>query len=73
MHLDCSAATSKAVSGKITGIYDYRVRACNAECGGWSAIATVAVELPPDAVPTISNIEVGFTSRQPAAARRPDP
>ena len=49
-----SAATSKAVSGKATGIYDYRVRACNAECGGWSATATVAVELPPDAIPVLT-------------------
>src|SRR5690606_7042147 len=52
--IQSSTATSKALSGKVTGIYDYRVRACNAECGGWSAVATVAVELPPDAVPVLT-------------------
>lgn len=54
VQVQSSAAISKAVSGKDSGIYDYRVRACNAECGGWSAEASVAVELPPDTVPTLN-------------------
>lgn len=53
VQVQSSSATSRAVSAKISGIYDYRVRACNAECGGWSAEATVAVELPPDGVPNL--------------------
>lgn len=52
--IQSSAATSKALVEKETGIYDYHVRACNAQCGGWSATATVAVELPPDAAPTLT-------------------
>lgn len=48
-------ATAKTISGKISGIYDYRVRACNGSaCGGWSAAASVAVELPPDAIPALT-------------------
>ena len=54
VQIQSSAATSKAISGKASGIYDYQVRACNAECGGWSAEASVAVELPPDTIPTLS-------------------
>ncbi|MEP6906590.1 MAG: wall-associated protein [Pseudoxanthomonas sp.] len=54
VQVQASAATSKAVSGKVSGIYDYRVRGCNVECGGWSAIASVAVELPPDAAPALT-------------------
>lgn len=52
--IQSSTALSKAVSGKLSGIYDYRVRACNAECGGWSGTATVAVELPPDGIPALT-------------------
>ena len=48
------AGLSIAMGGRLSGIYDYRVRACNADCGGWSAIVTVAVELPPDGPPTLN-------------------
>ncbi|MEJ1096994.1 MULTISPECIES: RHS repeat protein [unclassified Pseudoxanthomonas] len=49
------AAVSHAISGKASGVYGYRVRACNPTvCGGWSGIATVTVELPPSTVPTLS-------------------
>ena len=43
-----AAATSKPVSGKTPGSWEYRVRACNAAgCSGYSGIATVAIALPP--------------------------
>ncbi|MEJ1095433.1 MULTISPECIES: RHS repeat protein [unclassified Pseudoxanthomonas] len=49
------AAVSQAIAGKTSGVYGYRVRACNPTvCGGWSGIATVTVELPPSTVPTLS-------------------
>ena len=49
------AALSKAFSGKATGTYGYQVRACNpSACGGWSAVASVSVTLPPAAAPTLS-------------------
>jgi YD repeat-containing protein len=53
------ASTSRNVSGKGSGTYEYRVRACRstdvAECGGFSNAATVTVSIavvPP--VPSIS-------------------
>ncbi|MEL1264111.1 RHS repeat protein [Pseudoxanthomonas putridarboris] len=50
-----AAATSKAISGKATGSWGYRVRACNdAGCGAYSAMKTVAVTLPPTGVPTLT-------------------
>lgn len=48
-----AAATSRAVSGKSTGSWGYRARACNTSCGAWSAVATVQVTIPP-AVPTLT-------------------
>ena len=55
MQVASGTATATAISGKASGIYAYRVRACNgSECGGWSAVASVAVELPPDAIPTLT-------------------
>jgi hypothetical protein len=42
-----AAATSRSISGKPSGSYDYRVRACAstdvASCGGYSNLATVSV------------------------------
>jgi hypothetical protein len=41
-------ATSKAVGGKGSGSYDYRVQACNVGgCGPWSGSGNVSVLLPP--------------------------
>lgn len=43
-----SGATSKAISGKGSGSYGYRVQACNAGgCGPWSSTGNVSVLLPP--------------------------
>ena len=48
-------ATSKAVSGKATGSYRYRGRACNASgCSAYSAIKTITVSLAPKTAPTLS-------------------
>ena len=49
-----AAGTSKAVSGKSTGNWSYRVRACNAAgCGGWSSTRTVVVTTTPPATPVL--------------------
>jgi len=49
------AATSKAVTGKATGNYLYRARACNViGCAAWSATKTVAIELPPASPPALT-------------------
>jgi YD repeat-containing protein len=56
-----TAATSRALSGQVPGTYGHRVRACKGTiCGGWSAIATTAVNGPPG-VPTLAG--PGFTYR----------
>lgn len=48
-------ATSKAISGKASGVYSYQARACNpSACGAWSAIASVSVTVPPSSVPVLS-------------------
>lgn len=53
--LQNTAATSRAISGKSAGSYQYRARACNgAGCGGYSATATVSVVFPPSTAPSIS-------------------
>jgi len=50
-----AAGTSKAISGKGTGRYAYRARACNAAgCGGYSATASTQVTLPPTGAPTVT-------------------
>jgi len=50
-----TSATSRSISGKATGNWGYRVRACNTGgCGAYSAIGTVAVTLPPTGVPTLT-------------------
>jgi hypothetical protein len=49
------ASTSTSISGKPSGSFAYRARACNpTACSGWSAVTSVAVQLPPSAVPTVS-------------------
>lgn len=50
-----AAGGSKAISGKASGTYGYRVRACNDQgCAGWSAVKSTSVELPPAAAPTLT-------------------
>lgn len=65
------AALTWSASGKPAGSYGLRVRACrDALCGGWSAVATVVVELPPTAIPVLAapatasggNYVVGWTA-----------
>ena len=47
--------TSKGVSGKATGSWGYRTRACNAAgCGGWTAQRTVQVTRVPTGSPTVT-------------------
>ncbi|MDR6840427.1 hypothetical protein [Pseudoxanthomonas sacheonensis] len=49
------AATSAAATGRATGSYAYRGRACNASgCSGNSATVTIAVALAPAAAPTLT-------------------
>ncbi|NHA16189.1 RHS repeat domain-containing protein [Thioalkalivibrio sp. XN279] len=50
-----ASGTSKARSGRTTGTWGYRVRACNAVgCGSYSSLKTTVVTLPPTGVPTPS-------------------
>jgi predicted phage tail protein len=51
-----TSSTSRAVSGKPNGTYDYQVRACNSSgCGSYSAIASVSVSVaqPPATAPSV--------------------
>jgi len=53
--LQNTAATSRSITGKTTGSWGYRVRACNnGGCSAYSAIASVAVTLPPTGTPTLT-------------------
>ncbi|MFS8436584.1 RHS repeat protein [Xanthomonas campestris pv. campestris] len=54
-----ASALTFTVTGKSTGSFQYRVRACRDSCGGWSNIATVAIELPPSTVPSLSVPQFG--------------
>lgn len=50
-----AAPNEYTASGRASGAYEYRVRACDAEdCGDWSQIASVAVLLPPAGSPQLS-------------------
>jgi len=54
-------ALISAVSGKASGSYAYRVRACTAQlCGAWSASVAVSIELPPATAPTLSVPASGY-------------
>lgn len=49
------SAVSKAVSGKASGTYEYRAKACNASgCGGYSTSVSTAVTRPPGAAPVLT-------------------
>lgn len=51
-----AAGTSKAIAGKVTGTYGYRVRGCNSVgCGNYSSVLTTAVTLPPGSAPTVTS------------------
>jgi YD repeat-containing protein len=69
--LQNQAATSRNVSGKGSGTYEYRVRACRstdvAECGSFSNVATVTVSIA--AVPPVPSIS-GPASSSPDFAFR---
>ena len=50
-----TSATSNASTGKASGSYSYRVRACNvAGCGPYSATVATTVLLPPTGTPSLS-------------------
>ncbi|WP_158497855.1 RHS repeat protein [Pseudoxanthomonas suwonensis] len=50
-----AAGTSRAISGKGNGTYGYRVQACNSSgCGGYSAVSSTTVLLPPASAPTVT-------------------
>jgi hypothetical protein len=49
------SATNRAISGKVSGTYSYRVKACGASgCGALSLNSNVVVTLPPGSAPTVS-------------------
>ncbi|MDI9273147.1 RHS repeat protein [Stenotrophomonas sp. PFBMAA-4] len=49
------AAKTWTATGKAAGSYQLRARACRSSlCGGWSAVATVVVELPPAQAPVLT-------------------
>ena len=49
------ASSSKAISGKATGAYSYRARACNASgCGSYSPAVETAVTRPPASAPSLT-------------------
>ena len=55
VNIYAGSSTSAAISGKPTGAYEYRVRACNASgCGSYSALGVTNVVRPPAAAPTIT-------------------
>ncbi|WP_129136899.1 RHS repeat protein [Luteimonas sp. YGD11-2] len=50
-----TAGTARSVTGKTTGTWGYRVRACNdAGCGAWSAVQSTVVTRPPTAAPALT-------------------
>lgn len=49
------SATSKAMSGKAVGTYEYRVRGCNVGgCAGYSAIKATQVAVAPTGIPSLT-------------------
>lgn len=53
--IQATSATSRAVSGKGSGSYSYRVRACNVGgCTSYSAVKATSVLLPPGAAPSLN-------------------
>ena len=68
-----AASTSKAISGKPAGTYEYRARACNvAGCAAYSAAVATQVIPPPAGVPTLmvpaSSTTGGYTMNWTAVA-----
>jgi YD repeat-containing protein len=63
------SGTSQAFAGKGDGNYGYRLEACNAGgCGGWSAVASTTVLLPP---PEPASLSVPATSSGSVTASWP--
>jgi hypothetical protein len=60
-------ALTYAAGGLQTGTYQYRVRGCREVCGGWSNVASVAVELPPASAPTLSLPGVAYNGSYPVS------
>ena len=59
-----AAGTSKALSGKGNGIYNYRVTACNsAGCGPVSVVDSTVVSVPAPAAPTLTGPATYLTTR----------
>ena len=58
------SATSKAISGKDDGTYNYRVVACNSiACGSYSATKSTVVTIPVPAAPTLTGPATTQTTR----------
>ena len=54
-NLQSGLATTVSLSGKGSGAYSYRVRACSvARCGDWSPVSTVSVQLAPSTAPSLT-------------------
>lgn len=50
-----TAGTSTSLSGRSTGSYSYRARACNAAgCGPYSGVSSTQVTFPPSGAPSLS-------------------
>lgn len=50
-----AAATSQSISGRIQGVYEYRIRGCAlVGCGPYSSVSKVQVVIAPSGVPSIS-------------------
>ncbi|TBR39411.1 MULTISPECIES: RHS repeat protein [Dyella] len=64
-NVQANGSTSWGASGKGTGIYGYRIQACNVGgCGPWSSVGTTAVLLPP-ITPTGLAVTVSGTVDKP--------
>src|SRR5690606_6267298 len=55
IQIHAAGGTSKSISGTASGVYAYRVRACNVGgCGSYGGVKSTSVTRPPSAVPTVS-------------------
>lgn len=53
--IHAAAGLSVAVTGRVTGTYGYRVRACNAAgCSAYTPVRSVEVTVPPPTAPTLT-------------------
>jgi len=57
-----TSATDRAISGKGSGTYSYRVKACSVDgCGALSSAASVVVTLPPATAPAVTAPSSNFS------------